>query len=71
MKDVSGLVIIMCLVDNVVHMLIGLNPVYTFILDATICWLVAFICYMLCFPCTNRDKQLGVFVNVSFSRKLH
>jgi len=51
--DVFGLVIIMCLVDKVVHMVIGVCPVYTFVLHATSLWLVAFICYMLFFPSTK------------------
>ena len=76
-KDVSGLVIIMCMVDSVVHMVIGLNLVYTFVLHATNLWLLAFICYLVYAVHSlhevsglSRNKQLGVFVNVSFSGKL-
>lgn len=72
-KDVSGLVITMCLVDKVVHMVIGLHIVYTFVLHATSLWLVDFICYLVyAVPSLHevsglsKDKQLGVFVNVSF-----
>ena len=76
-KDVSGLVIIMCMVDSVVHMVIGLNLVYTFVLHATNLWLLAFICCLVYAVLSlhevsglSRNKQLGVFVNVSFSGKL-
>jgi hypothetical protein len=61
-KDVSGLVIIMCLADKVVHMVVGLNPVYTFVCHATslVCCLhlllgmdQSSVRYMRCFPCTK------------------
>jgi len=52
-KDVSGLTISMCLVDIVVHIVIGLNPIYTFALHASRLWCVASIWYVLCFPCTK------------------
>jgi len=78
-KDVSGLVIIMCLVDKVVYMVIVLHPVYTFVLHATSLWHGAFICYLVYAVLSlhevsglSKDKQLGVFVNVScFSGKSH
>jgi hypothetical protein len=68
-KDVSRLVIIMCLVDKVVHMVIGLHPVYTLVLNITSLWLVACICYLVYAVLSlhelsglSRGKQLGIFV---------
>jgi hypothetical protein len=72
-KDVSGLVIIMYLVDQAFHMVIGLYPLYTFVLHGTSILLVAFICHLVYAVLSlhevlglSRVKQLGVFVNVSF-----
>jgi hypothetical protein len=55
-SDVFGLVTVMCLVDKVVHIVKGLNPVYTFVNVFLCCYqcglLPVFpIWHMLCFPC--------------------
>jgi hypothetical protein len=64
--------------DDVVEMVIGLNIVNTFVLRATNFWLLGFICNLVYAVLSlhevsglSRNKQFGIFVNVSFSGMSH